>query len=123
MAGQFGDYVYETDEGRLYAVKLDRSNSLNSALGRVPYGDQEDPKAPGEYLTRQPTGLRLRTVLVIQADTGNRRELVCCTPTCDAFTGVAKSVYLTDYNDGQEKQYKILRAIPEKQFSPPKPDI
>lgn len=123
MAGSRGDYVYETDEGRLYAILLDRSNAFISALGLEPYADQEDPLLPNQYLTRQPIGLRLRTITAINPESGNRRELVCGTTDCPAWTGQTKTIDLVDYNSLEEKSYKILKRTQEKQFSPPKADI
>lgn len=123
MAGRRGDYVYQTDEGRLYAVFLDRSNAAIPALGLEPYADQDDPLLPNQFLTRQPIGLRLRTITVINPETGNRRELVCGTTQCRAWTGLTKNIDLTDYNTLQEKTYTILSRNQERQFSPPKPDL
>ncbi len=123
MAGKRGDYVYETDEGRLYAIYCDRSNASNQDLGLEPYGDQEDPVAPNQYLTRQPVGLRLRTVLAFNPETGNTRELICGTTTCRAWTGETKQLDLVDFNSLQEKPYTILKRIEERQFLPPKVDI
>jgi hypothetical protein len=123
LAGKRGDYVYETDEGRLYAILCDRSNAFIQGLGLEPYGDQEDPLTPNQYLTRQPVGLRLRTVLAFNAETGSRRFLICGNTTCDVWTGITRKVDLVDYNSLETKSYTILKRIAERQFSEPKPDI
>lgn len=123
MAGKRGDYVYETDQGRLYAVLLDRSNAFNSDLDLEPLAEQDDPLLPNQFLTRQPVGLRLRSIVVLCAETGNKRELICGTTTCRAWTGQAKTVDLIDFNTLEEKTYTILKRIAERQFFPPKPDI
>jgi hypothetical protein len=123
MAGRMGDFVYETDYGRLYAVLLDRSNALISALSLELYGDQVDPLLPNEYLTRQPTGLRLRKVVVQNKETGNVRELVCGTVQATAWRGQTKTIDLIDYNTLEEVPYQVLYRVSERQFRPVRVDL
>jgi hypothetical protein len=123
MAGARGDFVYETDNNRLYAVLLDRSNALIPALDLELYGDQVDPLLPNEYLTRQPVGLRLRYLVCQNKATGNLREVVCGTTTATAWTGQTKTIELTDYNTLELVPYQVLYRVSEKQYNPVKVDL
>lgn len=124
MAGKRIDYVYSTDEGRLYAVFLKfQTPQINQALGLEILGTQDDPLLPNQFLTRPPVGLRLRKIALLQPETGNVRELVVGSLSAPVWNLNLNSLDLLDYNDLEVKPYRIIERISERQFNEPKPDL
>ena len=114
MSGRRQDFIYVADDGTSYAVNLDESNSLNTAFNFAKYTGT--PK-----LTRQPTGLRLRHVVLKEVGGPIKRTLPCPTLTCPAWLHTVSTVILTDYNDGTDKEFEIIKTIAEYQSNPPRP--
>lgn len=114
MAGILKFFRYLSDDGNEYAVELDSSNASLSGFGLLPY-------LGNPILTRQPLGMRLRSLTAIEPDQGLRRRLVVGKPDCPAWLGQVQTVTLIDYNDLSDAPFEIVARIPERQFRPPRP--
>jgi hypothetical protein len=84
--------VYTDDEGNDYAMKIDASvfAQLNGgATAPLVGGSDYDGSPP---LPPMPTNLKPRHVIVSNA--GNKRRVICLSPTSDLFTGAETEIDL-----------------------------
>ena len=113
MAGSRRDFVYVSDDGGQFAVSLDASNAKIAGFGFVAY-------VGNPTLYRQPIGLRLRALLVVEPEKQIKRYLPVGNTTCAAWLGQIQTVTLIDYSDLSEATFEVIRKIPERQFNPPR---
>lgn len=98
-------YVYTTDGGTEYSVRLASYFGDNEDLG---FGARDDTKP------LLPKGSKMRYVNALDFTTGNRRKVPVGTNDSDIFTGVATSVDLKFYGDAVANTFDVTSRRGEK---------
>lgn len=108
MAGSLEVFVYTTDSGARYLVKLDESNATAAGFPQAVAADINLPVLPNR--------IKMRVVNCV-SETGIRRRIHVPTVTSDFWTGVTRTVGLivvTGLN-GSEVQFTIASRTGEKE--------
>lgn len=85
MAGLMGTYIYTSDNGSDYLIRMDVSNA--AAVGA----------APGTGPTNKPGRMKPRYLLAKHPTTGRERKIVCPDPTEALWLGTADAISLVDF--------------------------
>lgn len=106
MAGTMGNFVYTSDNGTAYQIRMDASNA--AAVGGVAAVAQ--PEKPGKT--------HCRYLLARHPTTGRERRITCPDPTNALWTGdPGATISLTDYNTLLPVLFVVEGRIGERRFA------
>lgn len=109
MAGSLSDFKYIADDGRAWLIRIDRSNALATGTGFTPLTSED---ASLDYL---PRNLEPRFVNCRHATRPINRKIYCANTTAPIWTGVTKTIQLTDYQDRSQQTFNVGKRTAEKQ--------
>lgn len=109
MAGSLKNFVYTTNNGSEFIVRLDESNAELTGAG---FRDMVDADA---NLLALPKNVKMRYVNVVNAATNATRKIFCGTSSAAAFLngGVFLLALITSATAGSLLPFRVLSAVGE----------